>query len=421
MPNENGNKLVMLSAVGINAPGLVSSITTKIFEMGGNIIDVEENCRRGLFSIFLIINFTSVEDSSDNLMKKLKSVEIETGLKVIVRGYDHREITVIATQENHLVTIIGADRPGIIAKISSYFAQKNINIENLKMTARGELFSMELVINTGEMIVGSLPSHLEAFEKVKDELKALCARMDLSVVIQSENIYKRVKKLAVFDVESSLIRNHSLRRFLKIIKDQVKAIGPLPDFAMDKDDHMHTLIDNAKILKGIPIKEFEKFSDVLQINPGTFELIGILKSMGFKIALLSSGFNFFIKKIFEGAGVDYAFANTLKVDEKGITTGELEEPIITDDTKNEVLEFILSMEGIRPEQVIAVGDGVSCAHFIKKIGLSIAFQSEGVALKTDGILKSDNIFNILYCLGISKDELDHYFNKPGPVNGGNLL
>lgn len=421
MPNENGNKLVMLSAVGINAPGLVSSITTKIFEMGGNIIDVEENCRRGLFSIFLIIDFTSVEDSSDNLMKKLKSVEIETGLKVIVRGYDHREITVIATQENHLVTIIGADRPGIIAKISSYFAQKNINIENLKMTARGELFSMELVINTGEMIVGSLPSHLEAFEKVKDELKALCARMDLSVVIQSENIYKRVKKLAVFDVESSLIRNHSLRRFLKIIKDQVKAIGPLPDFAMDKDDHMHTLIDNAKILKGIPIKEFEKFSDVLQINPGTFELIGILKSMGFKIALLSSGFNFFIKKIFEGAGVDYAFANTLKVDEKGITTGELEEPIITDDTKNEVLEFILSMEGIRPEQVIAVGDGVSCAHFIKKIGLSIAFQSEGVALKTDGILKSDNIFNILYCLGISKDELDHYFNKPGPVNGGNLL
>ena len=420
MSNENNNKFVMLSAVGIDAPGLVSSITTKIFEMGGNIIDVEENCRRGLFSIFLVIDFTSAGDPIDALIKKLKSVEIETGLKVIVRGYDHREITVLAAQENHLVTIIGADRPGIIAKISSYFAQKNINIENLKMIARGELFSMELVINAGEMIVGSLPSHLEAFEKMKNELKALCTRIDLSVVIQSEDIYKRVKKLVVFDVESSLIRSHSLHHFLNTIKDQVKAIGPLPDFTMDKEDHMRTLIDNAKILKGIPIKEFEKFSDVLQINPGTFELIGILKSMGFKIALLSSGLNFFIKKIFEVAGVDYAFANTLKVDEKGITTGELEEPIITDDTKNEVLEFILSMEDIRPEQVIAVGDGASCAHFIKKVGLSIAFQPEGFTLKTDGILKSDNIFNILYCLGISKAELDHYFNRPGTHNKGNI-
>ncbi|MEA3231785.1 MAG: hypothetical protein U9Q05_08530 [Thermodesulfobacteriota bacterium] len=149
-------------------------------------------------------------------------------------------------------------------------------------------------------------------------------------------------------------------------------------------------------------------------------MIGLvyLKSLGLSISP-SSGFNFFIKKIFEVAGVDYAFANTLNVDEKGITTGELEEPIITDETKNEVLEFILSMEDIRPEQVIAVGDGSSCAHFIKQVGLSIAFQSEGVTLKTDGILKSDIFFNILYCLGISKTELDYYFNRPGAHNKGN--
>ena len=421
MPNENENRLVMLSAVGIDAPGLVANITTKIFEMGGNIIDVEENCRRGLFSIFLVIDFTSTENSIDDLIKNLKSVEIQTGLKVIVREYNHSEITFLTGQENHLVTIIGTDRPGIIAKISAYFAQHNINIENLKMIARGELFSMELVINAGEMVVGSLPSHPEAFKKMKDELKALCTRMDLSVVIQSEDIYKRAKKLVVFDVESSLIQNHSLHHFLNTIKDQVKAIGPLPDFSVDGENQMRTLIDNAKTLKGIPIKEFDKFGEALQVNPGTYELICILKSMGFKIALLSSGFSFFIKKIFEVAGVDYAFANTLQVDEKGITTGELDDPIITNDTKNEVLEFILSMEDIRPEQVIAVGDGPSCAHFIKQVGLSIAFQPEGITLKTDGILKSNNIFNILYCLGISKGELDHYFSKPQPRNGGNIV
>ena len=79
------------------------------------------------------------------------------------------------------------------------------------------------------------------------------------------------------------------------------------------EDRMESLIENARLLKGIPYAELKRFSDILKLNPGTLELIGILKSMGFKIALLSSGFTFFTKRIFEEAGVDYAFSNTLEV------------------------------------------------------------------------------------------------------------
>ena len=52
-------KILSLSAIGLDSPGLVSKITKEIFKLDGNIIDVEENCRRGLFSIFLIIDFSS--------------------------------------------------------------------------------------------------------------------------------------------------------------------------------------------------------------------------------------------------------------------------------------------------------------------------------------------------------------------------
>ena len=130
--------------------------------------------------------------------------------------------------------------------------------------------------------------------------------------------------------------------------------------------------------------------------------------MGFKIALLSSGFNFFIKKILEEAGVDYAFSNTLKVDDNGFTTGELEEPIITSDTKDEILDFIMNLENINRDQVIAVGDGSIGSHFIENVGLSIAFKPEGTSIQTDGILSGDQILNILYCLGIPETELEKY-------------
>jgi len=136
--------------------------------------------------------------------------------------------------------------------------------------------------------------------------------------------------------------------------------------------------------------------------------------MGFKVALISSGFHFFIKTIFEAAPVDYAFSNTLKADTEGITTGELEAPIITSESKQEILELIMDLEAIGPEQVIAVGGGAGRSEFIRHSGLSIAFQPDEPCLDTDGILTDDRMLNVLYCLGIPKSELERHM-ADGPT------
>ena len=81
-------------------------------------------------------------------------------------------------------------------------------------------------------------------------------------------------------------------------------------------------------------------------------------------------------KIFETAGIDYAFSNSLKVDQQGIITGELEDPVINSHTKDDILKFIMNVENIGPDQVIAVGDGSTRSHFIKNVGLSIAFNPD---------------------------------------------
>jgi phosphoserine phosphatase len=407
---EKGS-IISLAATGLDSPGLVAKITTKIFEMNGNIIDVEENCRRGLFSLFLIIDFSASGHSMDAITAALNTVGDETGLKVIIGIYDEGEISYLPQKENHIVTILGEDKPGIIAKVSTLFHQYNINIENCRMIARGKFFSMEMAIDTSQIRIQSGLSRDEAIDRMRGELKELCRTLNQSVVIQSEDIYQRGKKLIVFDVESTLIQDHSLRGFLEKIEGEVGPIDSQTKFKDAQEDKMQTLIENARVLKGIPISDFEKFGHTLQLNPGALELIGILKSMGFKIALLTSGFNFFTKKIFEAAGVDYAFSNTLKADEKGIITGELEEPIITSDSKKEILDFIMNVENIGPDQVIAVGDGSTRSHFIKNVGLSIAFKPDENSIKTDGVLSSDRIMNMLYCLGIPKAELDRYLKS----------
>ena len=408
-------KILSLSATGLDSPGLVAKITTKIFEMNGNIIDVEETCRRGLFYIFLIIDFSASEHSMDAISAALNSIGDETGLKILLGIYEEEEISYVAQKENHIVTVLGEDKPGIIAKISSFFHQYNISIENCRMIARGKFFSMEMAIDISQMAVQTGLSREEAIDKMSTELKELCKTLNQSVVIQSEDIYQRGKKLIVFDVESTLIQDHSLGNFLEKIEGKVGRIDPGTGFADAREDNIEILIENARVLKGIPISDFDEFGDILELNPGALELIGILKSMGFKIALLTSGFNFFTKKIFEAAGVDYAFSNTLKADEDGVITGELQEPIITSDSKQQILEFVMDVEKIGPEQVIAVGDGSIGSHFIENVGLSIAFKPDESSIKTDGVLSSDRIMNMLYCLGIPKTELDRYLKESAEV------
>lgn len=402
------DRIISLSAIGLDSPGLVSKIMTEIFQMQGNIIDVEENCRRGMFSIFLVIDFTESEYSTNEVIDNLKAIEKEMDLKVMLRKLVEEEIGDLLEKENHIVTILGVDRPGIIAEVSTFFYKYNINIENCKMIARGKFFSMEMVINLDKMIIEPSLSREEAIERMKGELKDLCRELNQSVIIQNENTYKRVKKIVVFDVESSLIQESSTRDLLEKIKEKIESMGSSAGFKDDHEDKVQVLIENTQNLKGIPVRVLEGFSETLQLNPGTLELIRILKTMGFKIALLSSGFNFFVKKIFETVGVDYAFSNTLKVDENGIITGELEEPVLTSITKNEILEFIMGIENINRDQVIAVGDGSDRSQFIKDVGLSIAYNPDEATIKTDGILNSDQILNILYCLGIPKTELNKY-------------
>ena len=364
----------------------------------------------GLFSMFLVVDFSATEQSDDQIVAALKELQKEVDIRIVIGSYDVKDNLLPSQHENHLVTIIGVDQPGIIAKISSLLHTYRITIERTRMIARGRFFSMEMLIDTRTMISSPDLSHAEQIKQVKSDLRKLCAEIDQSVVIQSGETYQRQKKLVVFDVESSLVQQASLNEFIKVVSNRLEP-GPVIETTTEKqDDPMNILVENAKRLKGLTVDTFRQYAEILQLNPGTIELIKILKSMGFKIALLSSGFNFFVKKIFETAGVDYAFSNTLEIDEAGVFTGNLEQPIITSDSKEDLLEFIIQNENIQKEQVIAVGDGSKSSHFIKNVGLSIALQPENPLIKTDGVLGNDQLLNILNCLGIGEEDLNNYLD-----------
>ncbi|MHA1733511.1 MAG: phosphoserine phosphatase SerB [Promethearchaeota archaeon] len=391
-------QLAAVTAFGKDAPGLVAEVTGTIARCGGNIIDIEQSCRRGIFTIFLVVDLEGGSVDFENLKRELNDLGKSTGLSVSVDIL--RQGRRKADVERILVTSLGKDRKGILAQVSRFYKEMGVNIESTKMIARGEFFSMEMVLDISE-----LRGDFEAF---RHGLQKVHSVVGLSVVIQKEDVYHKVKKLIVFDVEGTLLSDKyvdAVAGALNLGSESSKISERESDGQLSFEEALKA---RAALLRGMKLADVERIVENLTLTPGTIELIETLKEMGFKIALISSGFNLLTKRIFEKTkgGVDYAFANELVVDDDGTLTGEVQEPVIDEAKKTELLEFIADVENLSKDEIIAIGDGEHDQIFLKQSGLSIAFRPEvAETLVTDGVVTTESILNLLYCFGLPESEI----------------
>jgi len=102
------------------------------------------------------------------------------------------------------------------------------------------------------------------------------------------------------------------------------------------------------------------------LSPGAEKMLQVMQAAGIKTMVISGGFTFFTERIKQHLGLDYAFANTLDI-ENGRLTGR-------------VLR-IRDQLGLSREQVIAIGDGANDLRMLDAAGIGIAFHAKPVLRK----------------------------------------
>ena len=107
------------------------------------------------------------------------------------------------------------------------------------------------------------------------------------------------------------------------------------------------------LLKGLDESVLAGIAERLPITDGAERLIGNLRSLGYRIAILSGGFTYFARHLQQRLGIDYVYANRLTF-EDGRLTGEVSGPIVDGARKAELLGEIAAREGIGLE----LGTGV---------------------------------------------------------------
>ncbi|CAO2653302.1 Nn.00g027130.m01.CDS01 [Neocucurbitaria sp. VM-36] len=229
---------------------------------------------------------------------------------------------------------------------------------------------------------------------------------NVECVFQADTIYRRYKRLAVFDMDSTLIQQEVIDEIASHIGVE-KEVSAITAAAMNGElDFEASLRARCKLLKGVPSSVFETLKPRISLNEGVKELIVALKRVGFKTAVLSGGFTPLTGWMGAQLGLDYAFANHLVVSEDGATlTGELTGEIVHAQKKRQHVLEIAEKEGILLDQVICVGDGANDLPMMGVAGLGVAFHAKPkVQMQAPARLNSKSMLDVLYLLGISKEE-----------------
>ncbi|KAB8077126.1 HAD-like domain-containing protein [Aspergillus leporis] len=232
---------------------------------------------------------------------------------------------------------------------------------------------------------------------------------NVEVVLQKESVFRRHKRLVVFDMDSTLIQNEVIDEIAKFIGVE-KEVSEITERAMNGElDFSASLKERVGLLKGVPADVFEKLKSVITISPGARELCKALKTLGYKLAVLSGGFQPLAEWLAGELGIDYAYANHLEIDLASQTlTGKLvpSYPIIDASQKRELLQSIAAENNIPVAQTVAVGDGANDLLMLHAAGLGVAWRAKSmVQLEAPTRLNGENMTDILHLLGLSKEDI----------------
>lgn len=92
-----------------------------------------------------------------------------------------------AGMDRIIITVVGQDQVGIIARVCTYLSEQNINILDISQTIVAGLFNM--------MMIADMGGCTKAFLTVSDELGSLGEEMGLRILVQKEEIFTRMHRI----------------------------------------------------------------------------------------------------------------------------------------------------------------------------------------------------------------------------------
>ncbi len=400
-------EIILININGKDRPGVTAILTEILAKNNAVILDIGQADIHNHLSLGIL--FQSTQGNSGDILKELlfKSYELDVNIRFTpISEDDYKQWVSMQGKNRYIITILGRKLTAKqIAGVSSIVADQGMNIDDIKrLTGRIPLDENARTPKASvEFSVRGTPRDKEAMQAA---FMKLSAEQEIDVSFQEDSMYRRMRRLICFDMDSTLIETEVIDE-LAIragVGDQVKAIT---ESAMRGEiDFSESFRQRCALLKGLDVSVMQEIAENLPITDGVDRLMRILKKVGFKVAILSGGFTYFGNYLKQKYNIDYVYANDLEVVD-GKLTGRYLGDIVDGKRKAELLRLIAQVENVDIRQTVAVGDGANDLPMISVAGLGIAFHAKPKVKETaKQSISTIGLDGILYFLGYKDSYMD---------------
>ncbi len=151
-----------VTAIGRDRPGIVAAVTGALLDLGGNVEDSQMSILGGHFAVMLLVEIPAGTER-ERVVERLGEVAQEHELEAISVA-EVSDGAVRPAPPSHVLSVYGADRPGIVHAIASALAEVEVNITDLetKLTGTSEtpVYVMVLEVALGDAVSDNVETAL---------------------------------------------------------------------------------------------------------------------------------------------------------------------------------------------------------------------------------------------------------------------
>ncbi|MCU0071745.1 phosphoserine phosphatase SerB [Pseudomonas koreensis] len=394
-------EIVLINITGVDRPGLTAAITGVLAQGGVNILDIGQAVIHDMLSFGILVEIPDSEQGKSVLKDILfKGYELDQQVRFTpVSEEDYQQWVGNQGKKRHIVTLLTRKvTAGQLQAVSSITAKYGLNIDHIdRLSGR---MPLDTPADKGKgCIEFSVRGEADDPQALRAEFLSVAQELNVDIAFQEDSLFRRNRRLAVFDMDSTLIEAEVIDELAKAagVGDQVSQIT---ERAMAGElDFRASFKERLALLKGLDVSVLDSIGASLRLTEGAETLFAELKRLGYKTAILSGGFTYFAKQLQAKLGIDYVFANELEVVD-GKCTGVAIEPIVDAQRKADLLKQLAEKEGLRLEQTIAVGDGANDLPMLAIAGLGVAFRAKPLVKQSaKQAISTLGLDGVLYLLG----------------------